>query len=128
MLMSHNGFFSHQSNRIIGYFYFRQYILDRAKSWVEPREEPVGKIRIFKGNAPERGQPSQPGLDKYVLAVWYCAFPSPESSWFPAKSSGEVRPFMSHAWVLDADWLLTSLRTPLLSSLCVMLEGVSLIT
>lgn len=34
---------------------------------------------------------------------------------------------MSHSWVLDADWLLTSLRTPLLSSLCVMLEGVSLI-
>lgn len=30
--------------------------------------------------------------------------------------------------MLDADWLLTSLRTPLLSSLCVILQGVSHIT
>lgn len=35
---------------------------------------------------------------------------------------------MSHSQVLDADWLLTGLRAPLINSLCAILEGVAPIT
>lgn len=60
---------------------------------VEPREEPVKTIGLFKGKAPERGQPSQPALDKCVPTVCICALPQPRILLVPCWVSWRSKTF-----------------------------------